>query len=423
MISMHTSKICIVSLFFLLLTLHGCIRISVPPPEPVPETAPEAGLETGVMIKVDPEQYPRFYDDMGYDGMARGIAKSLSYLQKLPEDRLFYFGRDSFSRDHVIESLRRFLSFVETAPSSQALNAFLTENYRLYRARGSAETGNMLFTGYYEPLISGSLTRSETYPYPIYSRPEDLVSVDLSLFSDTYEGRRIIGRLSSQTLVPYHDREEIDFKEALSGKAVPIAWVGDMVDLFFLHIQGSGKISLEDGNTLNVHYDASNGRPYRSIGQVLIESGKISREEMSMQAIREYLAKHPEEAGDIFGSNPSYIFFKIEEEGPLGCLGESLTTGRSIAVDRSIFPMASLSFIQTTIPVIDGNGHIQEWKDCARFVLNQDTGGAITGAGRADLFFGGGPYAEVAAGHLKHEGSLFFLVLKPSHMSSPNASR
>ncbi len=289
-------------LFLLFLIFHGCSRISVPPPEPAPEVVPEAGVETSVMVQVNPEQYPRFSDDMGYDGLARGIGKSLSYLGKLPEGRLFFFGRDSFSRNHVMESLRQFLSFVETAPSSEALGAFLAENYRIYRSsRGNDDTDSALFTGYYEPLLSGSLIRSEKYPYPIYGRPEDLVSVDLSLFSDTYNGNRIVGRLSSKALVPYHDREEIDFQGALSGKAAPIAWVGDPVDLFFLHIQGSGKISLEDGNTLNVHYHASNGRPYRSIGKALIDSGKISREEMSMQAIREYVKTHPEEAGDIFG--------------------------------------------------------------------------------------------------------------------------
>jgi membrane-bound lytic murein transglycosylase A len=242
--------------------------------------------------------------------------------------------------------------------------------------------------------------------------------VDLSLFSSAYDGKRIVGRISSRTLVPYHDRKEIDFNGALSGKAAPIAWVGDMVDLFFLHIQGSGKISLEEGGALNVHYHTSNGLPYKSIGKALIDSGKISREEMSMQAIRRYLEKHPEEARDIFGVNQSYVFFKIEEEGPFGCLGEALTTGRSIAVDKRIFPMASLSFIQTPIPLIDGDGKIQEWQDCTRFVLNQDTGGAIRGAGRADLFWGSGSYAEVAAGQLKHDGDLFVLIKKPEKIAS-----
>lgn len=399
-------------LFLLLLIFNSCGRVPVPSPQPAPEAGPEVEAETGVMTKVAPEQYPLFSDDMGYDGLARAIDRSIAYLEKLPEDRQFSFGQESFSRNHVIESLQKFRTFIMSGPDIEALNRFVTDHYQIYRSRGTDAKGSVLFTGYYEPLISGSLTRSEKYRYPIYSRPDDLVSVDLSLFSDAYEGKRIIGRVSSRTLVPYYDRKAIDFGGALTGKASPIAWVEDPVDLFFLHVQGSGKIGMEDGSTINVHYHTSNGLPYKSIGKALIESEKISREEMSMQAIREYLKGHPEEAADIFGSNPSYIFFKIEEDGPFGCLGETLTTGRSLAVDKSIFPMAGLSFIQTKKPVIDGDGNIQGWDECARFVLNQDTGGAIQGPGRADIFWGSGLYAEIAAGHLKHEGNLFFLVLK-----------
>jgi len=398
-------------LFLLLLILQGCGRVSVPP-QPSPEAEPEVEAEAGVMAKVEPEQYPLFSDDMGYDGLARAIERSIAYLNKLPEDRQFSFGQETFSRNHIIESLQRFLTFIMSDPDMKALNLFLAEHYQIYRSWGAGGEGSVLFTGYYEPLIPGSLTRSEKYPYPIYSRPDDLVSVDLSLFSDTYEGKSIVGRVSSRNLVPYYDRKAIDFEDALSGKASPIAWVSDPVSLFFLHVQGSGKISLENGSTINVHYQTSNGLPYKSIGKALIESGKIPREEMSMQAIREYLEKHPEEAGDVFGSNPSYIFFKVEEGGPYGCLGETLTTGRSLAVDKSIFPMAGLSFIQTKKPVIDGDGNIRGWEDCTRFVLNQDTGGAIKGPGRADIFWGNGLYAEIAAGHLKHEGTLYFLVLK-----------
>jgi membrane-bound lytic murein transglycosylase A len=142
---------------------------------------------------------------------------------------------------------------------------------------------------------------------------------------------------------------------------------------------------------------------------------------MSMQAIREYIVRHPEEAEEILGSNPSYIFFKFEEGGPYGCLGEALTTGRSLAVDKTIFPMAGLSFVQTTKPVVDGDGGITGWEDCTRFMLNQDTGGAIKGPGRADIFWGNGPYAEIAAGHLKHEGALYFLVLAPSAAMEPTS--
>jgi membrane-bound lytic murein transglycosylase A len=164
---------------------------------------------------------------------------------------------------------------------------------------------------------------------------------------------------------------------------------------------------------LNVHYHGSNGRPYRSIGRLLIEEQKIPKEEMSMQKIRSYLQAHPQEMAAVLNHNPSYVFFKLESEGPLGYLNVLLTPGRSVALDRRLFPPAALAYIQTKKPVVNGAGQIDSWADCGRFVLNQDTGGAIRGPGRADLFWGNGPYAEIAAGHLAHIGKLYFLILKP----------
>ena len=185
------------------------------------------------------------------------------------------------------------------------------------------------------------------------------------------------------------------------------------MDVFFLQIQGSGKVYLDDGDVINVHYHTTNGQPYRSIGKLLIDEEKITVEEMSMQKIREYLNNHPEEMDGVFNYNPSYVFFKIEPEGPLGNINVKLTPGRSIALDRFIFPKGALVFIQTEKPVVDSAGQIHRWQPFSRFALNQDTGGAIRGPGRADLFWGNGPYAEIAAGHMKHTGKLFFLVLKP----------
>ena len=222
-----------------------------------------------------------------------------------------------------------------------------------------------------------------------------------------------MGRLTEQTVVPYYERKEIDFENALEGKAEALVWVKDPVDIFFLQIQGSGKIYLDNGDVINVHYHTTNGRPYRSIGQLLIEEEKILKEEMSMQKIREYLREHPEEIENIFNYNPSYVFFKTEPDGPLGNINVKLTPGRSIALDRKIFPPAALAFIKTKKPLIDTAGNIIDWTDCSRFVLNQDTGGAIKGPGRADLFWGNGHYAEIAAGHLQHPGKLYFFILKP----------
>jgi membrane-bound lytic murein transglycosylase A len=357
--------------------------------------------------------YPDFHDDLELDGLEHSIQKSLVYLQRVPPDRTYQFGKDRFDAAHLIKSLQHFLDFIQTSPSSKELKKFIRSNYIVYQSVGRNQKGEVLFTGYYEPHLSGSLYQNEEYPYPIYALPTDLMKIDLSVFNEKYKGESIIGRYTGQTVVPYHDRREIDGEDALVGKAEPLVWVKDPVDVFFLQIQGSGKVFLNTGEVINVHYHGTNGRPYRAIGGLLIRDQKIPKEEMSMQRIRSYLEAHPEEMTSVFNHNPSYVFFKIEPEGPLGYINVLLTPGRSIALDRRIFPPAALAFIQTKKPIVDSAGQIDSWTDCSRFVLNQDTGGAIRGPGRADLFWGNGPYAEIAAGHLAHTGKLYFLILKP----------
>jgi membrane-bound lytic murein transglycosylase A len=189
--------------------------------------------------------------------------------------------------------------------------------------------------------------------------------------------------------------------------------VDDRIDLFFLHIQGSGRIYLTNGKTIRVHYHGANGRPYRSIGRLLIDQGKLGAAEMSMQRLKAYLKDHPEEVDEVLNHNPSYVFFKTETTGPIGAIGVDLTPGRSVAVDRRVFPMAAPAFMQTQIPVVDGNGRIDRWMDFSAFALNQDTGGAIQGPGRVDIFWGNGPYARIAAGHMQHEGAFYLLILNP----------
>jgi membrane-bound lytic murein transglycosylase A len=368
------------------------------------------GKETA-MEPISSWSLPEFSDDMGYSGLEHSILKSLSYLNKIPADREFVFGRDRYNTDHMIVSLQQFLDFIQTQPSRQDLNEFIQSNYRVYRSVGRDGWGEVLYTGYYEPHLRGSLIRAEEYQFPIYSRPDDLIAIDLSLFNEKYTGQKIIGRYTDQTVVPYYERSAIDSEGVLEGRAEVLAWVEDPVDIFFLQIQGSGKVYLDNGEVINVGYQTTNGQPYRSIGKLLIDEEKISVEEMSMQKIREYL--HNEEIDTVLNHNPSYVFFTIEPDGPLGNINVKLTPGRSIALDWRLFPKAALAFIQTEKPMVDSTGKIHSWWPFTRFALNQDTGGAIRGPGRADLFWGNGPYAEIAAGHLKHTGDLYFLVLKP----------
>jgi membrane-bound lytic murein transglycosylase A len=366
-----------------------------------------------VLEPISSWSWPEFSDDMRYSGLEHSILKSLSYLNKIPDDREFVFGQDRYNTDHMIVSLQQFLDFIQTQPSRQDLNEFIQSNYRAYRSVGRDGRGEVLYTGYYEPHLRGSLIRAEEYQFPIYSKPDDLIAIDLSLFNEKYTGQKIIGRYTDQTVVPYYERSAIDSEGVLEGRAEVLAWVEDPVDIFFLQIQGSGKVYLDNGEVISVHYQTTNGQPYRSIGKLLIDEEKISVEEMSMQKIREYLHNHPEEMDAVLNHNPSYVFFKIEPDGPLGNINVKLTPGRSIALDWRIFPPAALAFIQTEKPVVDSTGQIHNWQPFTRFALNQDTGGAIRGPGRADLFWGNGPYAEIAAGHLKHTGELYFLVLEP----------
>jgi len=382
--------------------LYGCVgRILKPEPGPAS------------LIKLSFSEHPEFVDDMDYDNLEEGIRQSLSYLKKRPQDTKFKFGQDIYETSHMVDSLVNFLEFIEKKPSADELKKYIDENYYVYKSTGSNGSGEVLFTGYYEPFLEGSLSRSVIYRYPVYGTPSDLISIDLSLFSPKYEGEKITGRYTGQTVVPYYERKEIETGRMLEDKAPVVAWVKDPVDLFFLQIQGSGKVLLDNGETINLHYQSSNGRPYKSIGNLLIQKEIIPHSEMSMQRIRAYLNSTSEDIQDILNYNPSYVFFKTEEDGPLGYLGVKLTPGRSVALDRRIFPLAGILYIETVKPQVSENGEITEWIKSSKFVLNQDTGGAIRGPGRADIFWGNGKYAEIAAGNMKHKGSLYFLILKP----------
>ncbi len=378
-------------------------------------TGPPPAVRGPVLEKLAPSRHPAFVDDMVRDGLERAIRQSITWLKRQSSEKKFVFGEDEYSADHMTRSLERFLAFIRTRPSEADLKRFIRTNYLVYRSIGGKNTGKVLFTGYFEPILDGRLKRDKEYIFPALARPNDMLHIDLSRFSDRFKGESaLVGRLAeSSRVIPYYDRVEIEDKGALKGKAAPLVWFKDRVDLFFLQIQGSGKVRLGSGEFINLHYAAQNGRPYRSIGALLIQREKISKSEMSMQKIREYLDAHPGEVPNILNYNPSYVFFRLGEGGPFGSLGVELTPGRSLASDRRIFPKGALALIRTEKPLVDGSGAIKGWASFNRFVLNQDTGGAIRGPGRADLFWGNGEYAEIAAGHMKQEGELYFLILKP----------
>jgi membrane-bound lytic murein transglycosylase A len=212
--------------------------------------------------------------------------------------------------------------------------------------------------------------------------------------------------------VPYYTRAEIDFAQQLAGRNLELVWVDNLVDLFFLQVQGSGMIKLDDGSLLRVGYADKNGHRYRAIANLLVQEQVIPADQVSMQRIRAYLAQHPERVEQVLSYNPSYVFFSEQQGNAVGSLGVPLTPYRSIATDSRLFPKAALTLIQTEKPELDAQNQIQRWVPFRRFVLNQDTGGAIRGPQRVDLFTGAGVVSEVIAGHMKQRGTFYFLLKK-----------
>jgi membrane-bound lytic murein transglycosylase A len=389
-------------LFSLIMCLAACAQRV-----PTKEIRPEQALQRVTLDRLRLGQ-----DDLDRASLEQAVHESLRYYERLPAETKFRFGPDTVTVDRMKRSLEAFLSLLAERNSWEELAQGVRKRFVVYQAAGRGPEHRVLFTGYYEPVIQGSLTPDEHYRFPVYGVPGDMLFIDLEKFRSQYPGARLVGRIEGNQVVPYYSREEIDGEGALAGKGLELAWVADPVALSFMQIQGSGRIRLLDGESIHLSYAASNGRPYRSIGGVLVERGFVPREEMSMQAIRRYLTDHPEETPEILDLNPSYVFFRKVTDGPLGSLSVPVTPGRSIATDLTLFPRGALAFIECQKPIFAKDGVITGWQPFARYAVNQDTGGAIRGPARVDLFWGSGPLEQIAAGHLRHEGSLFFLLLR-----------
>lgn len=289
-------------------------------------------------------------------------------------------------------------------PDRQQVRAFMQRYFQPYELIGKKGHREGLITGYYQPVLNGRRTPSPRYRYPLYSRPDDLLVIDLGALYPELKGKRVRGRLEGHKVVPYFDRAQIDGQDKPL-KGHEILWVDDPYGSFFLQIQGSGKIRLPDGAMVAVSYADQNGHPYHAIGKTLIEQGALSRESVSLFTIRDWLRQHPDQAMALLNKNPSYVFFTLREdarENPRGSLNVPLTNERSVAVDRKIIPLGSPIWMDSRLP---GSG-----KPYQRLMFAQDTGGAITGPVRADVFFGTGKTAEQLAGTMKQPGKLYILL-------------
>ncbi len=292
-----------------------------------------------------------------------------------------------------------------------AVRAFFVTNFSPYRVTAADGNAVGLVTGYYEPLLRGSRVRSATFGVPLYAPPDDLLTVDLASLFPELKDKRVRGRVEGKRVVPYWPRAEFERNAASYGDKA-LVYVDDPIEGFFLEIQGSGRIALDDGTVVRLNYADQNGHPYRSVARVLIDRGELTYERSSLQAIQEWARAHPADVRALLDENPSYVFFRelpppapgsldARIDGPHGALGVPLLARRTIAVDPRSIPLGAPVFLATTEPLSS--------RPLQRLTMAQDTGGAIRGAVRADYFWGFGPDAGREAGRMKQDGRMWLL--------------
>jgi peptidoglycan lytic transglycosylase A len=373
--------------FALILLLAGCAPL---PPKP------------GVPLPPKPAETVR-YQASAFSALPGWAGASLA-----PSLRAFQIGCRRPPLSRICEA-----AMAIEAGDEIAARHFFESNFIAY-ALISPETGDSgMITGYYEPVISGSRKQSAVHRYPVFGVPEDLVVVDLP--NPELRGLRLRGRVEGRRLVPYYSRAEIDARGA--GFAAPaIAWTADAVDLFFLQVQGSGQIELENGERLRIGFADVNGHPFRSLGRYLVERGEMTLDQASMQTIKAWAAANPQKLQQALNANPSYVFFRelalSPSDGPIGAAGVPLSAEYSLAVDRRFVPLGAPVYLATTWPL---SGEPLE-----RLMAAHDTGGAIRGPVRADFFWGSGAAAGALAGRMRQPGKMWLLWPKDEPVPSPN---
>jgi membrane-bound lytic murein transglycosylase A len=384
------------------LLLAGCAAIQpAPPAVPAPPVAPP-------LIRLDAAQFGELpaWPQSDPRGAVVAFLRSCAALAAKSDDAplggVDYAGTAGEWRD-----VCRTAALVPLDESAAARRFFESEfvPYRVAQASGAG-----LFTGYYEPQLRGSRTRQGPYQTPLYGVPVDLVNVDLGLFRDNLKGQRIVGKVTDGRLIPYPARAEIEG----GALAVPILFVDDPIDAYFLQVQGSGRVLLDDGTVVRAVYAGQNGRPYISIGRILIQRGELSLETVSMQSIRAWLLAHPAEAQPLMDENPSFVFFTEQpigdpSLGANGAQGVPLIPEASLAVDLTVHALGVPVWLETTAPDPDATKPDRSFD---RLLVMQDTGGAIRGPVRGDVYWGYSLDAGAIAGRMHSEGRMTVLLPK-----------
>ncbi len=291
-------------------------------------------------------------------------------------------------------------------PSSEAILAYFKHNFSVYKTTNVDGTDNGLITGYYEPILKGSRFKSAKYSNPLYQVPTDLISVELDSLFPELKYKRVRGRLVGNKLVPYYNRADIE-SDAAPLKGREFIYIDDLIDVFYLQVQGSGLVQLESGEQVHVGYADQNGLIYNSIGRLLVERGELTMANASMSGIKNWARNNPTKLHELLNSNPSYVFFRelpAGLPGPLGALGVPILAERVVAIDPKYVPLGAPVFLSTTEP--------NSTKPLKRLMMAQDTGGAIKGGVRADFYWGDGSEAGAKAGAMKQTGKIWVFLPK-----------
>jgi membrane-bound lytic murein transglycosylase A len=319
--------------------------------------------------------------------LLKSIDYSIQYIRTPGADKRYPVG--DISRDRVERSLIRFRQLVQTSFSALELQKAVSQEFDLYKSVGLDRKGTVQFTGYYEAVYQARRTRTGEFQYPLYSLPKDFSSWER----------------------PHPTRAMLEGSKLLAG--TEIAWLSDRFQAFLVQVQGSARLVLKDGSVITIGYAGKTDRPYTSIGAEIVRDGKMRLEDVTLQSLMQYFQKHPQELVGYLNRNQSFVFFRETNGSPaIGSLNVPVTAERSIATDKSIMPPGAIALIRTPLPFLNPVTNTYEFRAVNRFVLDQDTGGAIKGAGRVDIFMGTGEVPKQRAGLIKYDGELYYLVLK-----------
>jgi membrane-bound lytic murein transglycosylase A len=365
----------------------------------------ERQVDGYALRKLKLEEYPDFASAFASPaGLREAIQRSLNYLGKSSSRQFYPFAAsdtDKITHQQQVDTLSAMLRMLDSGMSGAQANAEIRQKFDVYTSVGWNGQGEVLFTGYYTPIFDASPAPTSKFRYPLYKSPPDL--------EKGFDGK-ILGRKTAGGVVPYPARQQIEQSNMLAG--TELYWVGDAFEAYIIHVQGSARLRMPDGKLITVGYAANNGHDYNSVGKELVRDGKLHQSQLSLRGMIDYFKAHPEEVQTYTWKNPRYVFFQpSQDDSPRGSLNEPVTKLRSVATDKSIFPRASLTFLDMKLPVrVDG---VIEARPYTGFACDQDTGGAIRAPGRCDVYMGVGDENGELAGRTYEEGRLYYLFLKP----------